>query len=82
MLYQDLWVSAIDEFCKRRERMLKDGLRMPYWAGGADTIPWSMKLPEEVVDRVKRVAKEDSASARRLYYTALMQYITQHIDRE
>lgn len=75
-------MAAIEEFMARRAQLVKQGLRVPYWAGGADTVPWSMKLPAEVVAQVKAVAKEDGASARRLYYTALMQYASQHIERE
>ncbi len=80
MLYQDLWVEAINAFLKTREDLLKRGVRVSYLAGGSDAVPWSMKLPDSLVDKVKDIAKADYATARRLYYTALMQFIDQHID--
>ncbi|MCP4336044.1 MAG: hypothetical protein GY785_25660 [Gammaproteobacteria bacterium] len=81
MLYQDLWVEAIDRFLETREGMLKRGVRVSYFAGATDAVAWNMKLPKSLVSKVKRVAKADYASARRLYYTALMQYMDQHINQ-
>lgn len=82
-LYQDLWAQAINEFLDRRADMLKRGVRISYLAGTTrDGIPWTMKLPNSLVVKVKRVAKADYASARRLYYTALMQFMDQHIHQK
>ena len=79
MLYQDLWVEAINAFLQTREDLLKRGVRVSYLAGGTDAVPWNTKLPDSLVDTVKDVAKADYATARRLYFTALMQFIDQHI---
>lgn len=79
MLYQDLWVKAINDFLETRETMLKRGVRMSYLASATDSVAWNMKLPKTLVKKVKRVANTDFASARRLYYTALMQFIAQYI---
>jgi len=80
MLYQDLWVEAINAFLKTREDLLKRGVRVSYLAGATDAVPWNMKLPDSLIDQVKDVAKADYATARRLYYTALMQFLDRHID--
>lgn len=80
LLYQDLWIEAINDFLEKREAMRKQEQRMFYLAGGTAAVAWSMKLPKEVVAKVKRVAKADHASVRRLYYTSLMLYIDQHIN--
>ncbi len=79
MLYQDLWVTAINAFFDTREDMLKRRVRVSYFAGATGDVVWNMKLPKSLVTKVQRVAKADFSSARRLYYTALMQFIDNHI---
>ncbi len=81
MSYQDLWTDAVIEFLQARAGLLKQGVRVSYLATPSHAIIWSTKLSREVVDEVNLVAQTDYSSARRLYYTALVHFVENHIDK-
>jgi len=78
LLLQDIWVDAIERFLAHRKKLLAQGKFPAYLAAPVGSVPWSMKLPRAIVDRVAAVVSEDSTSARRLYYTALVHYEQEH----
>ena len=65
ILIKDLWERAINELLDSRAAVVEEGLIPRYAARSQDKqVPWSVKLPHPIVNRVKASAAEDSASVR------------------
>ncbi|MGI9286870.1 MAG: hypothetical protein ACR2P1_15900 [Pseudomonadales bacterium] len=76
ILIKDLWERAINELLDSRASVVEEGL-VPRYAARSQgkQVPWSVKLPHPIVNRVKAAAAEDNASVRIFYYTALLDFV-------
>ena len=76
ILIKDLWARAINELLDHRLSLLEVGSIPRYSARSrGEQVPWSIKLPHPLVERVKAAAAEDNASVRIFYYTALLDFV-------
>ena len=81
ILVQDLWIRAINNLLARRLTWAKrDGI--PYYRAKStlNLVPWSVRLPMKIVDRVNAAVEYDHTSVRTFYYTALVDFVVAHME--
>ncbi len=81
ILKQDLWQMAINNLLAHRMKEIKKGRTIRYPARSrGELVPWSVRLPKALVERVRTVIEEDQTSIRLFYYTALLDFIGDHME--
>jgi predicted transcriptional regulator len=75
---QEVTDEAILEFFDGRDEKIKRKERPEYNLSPKDSELFSTRLDPKVAAKVDKVAKEDGATARRIIYTGLREFIKKH----
>lgn len=83
ILKQDLWQRAINNLLAYRLKVIEKGETPRYSARSrGELVAWSVRLPHPLVERVKAAVEEDQTSVRLFYYTALLDFIGDHMESD
>ena len=83
ILIRDLWIRSINNLLALRLEWEERGAIPSYRARSrTDLVPWSVRLPEKLVNQVNAAVEEDHASVRTFYYTALMHFVADHSESD